>query len=182
MVEKVNVAPVIEKLKDLTVKEGDEVVVEPQVSDPNKDAVTVTISEPLKSGGWKTDAKSAGEYKITVTASDGELEAETSFTLTVQDVNIPPVIAGVEDMAVQEGDVVTIKPEVTDEDGDEVKVAISDPVGDDGVWQTGYTDHGDYTITISADDGKEKVTQKINLVVEDVNKPPVFEKISLDTN
>lgn len=182
VVEKVNVAPVIEALKDLTVKEGEEIVIEPKASDLNNDAVTVTISDPLKSGSWTTDHTSAGEYTIKVTASDGELEAETSFTLTVQDVNIPPVIEGVEDMTVQEGEVVKINPEITDDDGDDVTVTIGDPVGNDGVWETGYTDHGDYTITITADDGKDKIIQKIELTIEDVNKPPVFEKVTLETN
>lgn len=181
VVQKVNVPPAIESLHDITVKEGEEVSVEPKVSDPNNDPVTVTISEPLNDGNWKTDHKSAGEYNIKVVVTDGELESQASFKLTVIDVNQPPVISGLEDLTVNEGDLVQIKPKVTDEDGDEVKVSISDPVGNDGSWQTTYTDHGEYVVTVTADDGKDKVVKKINLVVEDVNEPPVFEQVSVET-
>ena len=183
VVQRVNVPPVIDPVKDMQVKEGEVVLLEPKVADPNKDKVSVTISEPLKSGKFATDHTSAGQYQIKVVASDGELEAEEEFTLTVQDVNVLPEVAGVtENMTVQEGEVVEIKPIVTDLDGDTVTVAISDPVGDDGVWETGYTSHGNYVITVSVSDGKDTVLKRVNLVVRDVNMPPEITDIYVENN
>lgn len=179
VVNKVNVPPMIKAIKDRIINEGEKVALEPQVIDPNKDRVTISISEPLASGTWETDHTSAGEYEVIITASDGELESKETFLLTVMDVNVPPEVSGLEDITVEEGETIEIKPVVTDLDGDEVSLSISEPVGDDGVWETGFTDHGVFGITIVADDGKDKVIKKVTLTVEDVNMPPVIGEITL---
>ena len=141
MVNRVNVPPVVEAVKNLRVKEGEEVTFKPEVNDPNKDKVTVTVSEPLTSGRWNTDHTSAGEYEIKVLASDGELDTERTFLLEVLDVNVLPVITGLSNITIKEGEVVKIQPEITDLDEDEITLSIGDPVGNDGVWETSYTDH-----------------------------------------
>ncbi len=180
VVQRVNVPPKIESVSSLIVNEGETVKLEPKVEDPNNDKFTVTISEPLKNGLFKTDHTSAGEYDVKITATDGELTSEKTFKLTVKDVNMPPQITGLNDLTVKEGELVNLKPVVTDLDTvDTVKVTISNPVGDDGVWQTTYTDHGDYTVTVTADDGKVKVSKTVKLTVQDVNMPPEIIKVSL---
>lgn len=180
-VERVNVAPIIQTALDINVREGETVTFEPQVSDPNKDKVTVTVSEPLKSGNWKTDHTSAGEYQIKVTATDGELETEQMFNLLVEDVNVLPEISGLlETISIKEGESVSIKPTVTDLDNDAITVTISDPVGNDGLWDTSYTDHGTYLVTVTVSDGKDTIVKKVNVQVADVNQPPVFEDVSID--
>lgn len=179
VVNRVNVAPVLKEIKDQTVSEGDIVKLEPQAIDPNGDPVTITISKPLEDGVWNTDHTSAGEYEIIVTASDGELDTKVSFILTVLDVNVKPVISGLSDITVYEGEKVVIDPNVTDLDGDEITVTISEPVGDDGVWQTGYTDNGVYEITVTASDGKDTVSETITLTVIDVNMPPEIIEVKL---
>lgn len=182
VVNRVNVAPVIGEVKSLQVQEGDTVTFEPVVTDPNNDPVTVTLSEPLKGGVYVADYASAGEYEIEVLASDGELETKKTFKLTIVNVNQLPEINNVKDIAVKEGETVKIEPELVDLDGDEVTLSISEPVGKDGVWTTGYTDHGDYLITVTADDGKDTVTKEIRVFVEDVNMPPEFVEVSLAVN
>jgi hypothetical protein len=179
VVERVNVPPVISEVKDLLVKEGETVTFEPGVSDPNNDAVSVSVSEPLASGTFVTDHTSAGEYAISVLATDGELSTEKKFKLTVTDVNEKPIITNVKDITLKEGEVVTIKPIISDLDEDPITVTISEPVGNDGVWETLFTDHGEYKITITADDGKDKVTTQITLIVEDVNMAPQIVDITL---
>ncbi|PIN76896.1 hypothetical protein COV17_00485 [Candidatus Woesearchaeota archaeon CG10_big_fil_rev_8_21_14_0_10_36_11] len=181
VVERVNVAPIITGIIDMIVKEGELVTFEPTVKDPNNDHVTVTVSEPLKTGRFQTDHTSSGEYKIKVVASDGELETVKTVMIEVVDVNVLPVLEGIQDITVKEGETVEIKPIVSDIDGDDVTVTISEPVGNDGIWETTFTDHGEYVISIVADDGKEKVTKRINVVVGDVNMPPEIVDISLGT-
>jgi PBP1b-binding outer membrane lipoprotein LpoB len=179
VVERVNVPPVIAGVIDIVVKEGETVTFEPTVTDPNNDAVSINVAEPLTSGTFVTDHTSAGEYAITVLATDGELDSEKSFKLTVHDVNEKPIITEVEDITIEEGGVVTIKPIISDLDEDPIVLTISQPVGDDGIWETAYTDHGEYKINIVADDGKDRVTQQITVVIEDVNKAPEIVDISL---
>jgi len=180
VVERVNVPPKIGVLSDITAKEGQVIKFQPNVTDPNKDPVTVVVSDPLKNGMWETDHTSAGEYNLRVTASDGELESAATFKLTVVDVNQVPVIKNVaENLSVKEGDVVMIKPQVTDLDEDKINLTISDPVGNGGVWETSFTDHGDYVVTVTASDGKGSVSKRVRLVVEDVNKPPEIVDVKL---
>ena len=76
-----------------------------------------------------------------------------------------------------EGETIVLSPVVTDLNGDDVKVTISEPVGDNGVWETGYTDNGEYIITVSANDGETTTSQEIVVIVNDVNVAPVIEDI-----
>ncbi len=179
VVNRVNVPPMIKKIKDQTINEGESVVLEPQAIDPNGDQITIAVSEPLDSGVWETDHTSAGEYEVIITSSDGELESKESFLLTVVDVNVPPEISDLKDIVVKEGETVEIKPEIIDLDGDKVDLTISEPVGNDGVWETGFTDHGVYELTVTVDDGKESVSKQITLTVEDVNMPPEIVEVKL---
>lgn len=182
VVERVNVPPVIERLVDLRVKEGERVSFQPKVSDPNNDPVTVTVSEPLAKGTFTTDHTSAGEYLVTIMANDGELSSEATFKVVVADVNVLPEVSNVpERMLVKEGEVITISPVVSDLDNDPLTITISDPVGDDGTWETKYTDHGDYTVLVTVSDGKDTVKRNVALTVEDINMPPEIVEISLAT-
>jgi len=182
VVNRVNVAPVIKAVKDQAFEEGDIIEFEPEVSDPNGDAVTVEISAPLGVGLFNTDHTSSGVYEILVTASDGELNTETSFMLTITDVNELPIVSGLDDIEVKEGETVVIEPDVSDLDGDDLEITISEPVGNDGIWETSYTDHGEYDVTITINDGKDTVVEVITVTVEDVNMPPIIEDVDAEVN
>ena len=71
---------------------------------------------------------------------------------------------------------------MNDLDGDNVQLSIGEPVGNNGVWETSFTDHGEYMITITANDGKDIVTKKVKVIVEDVNMPPEIVDVSLILN
>ena len=173
------VPPALSLLKDVVIKEGETVNFKPNITDPNGDKVTVTVSEPLSTGSFKTDHTSAGEYQITVSATDGELTTERTFKLTVVNVNMLPEIEGVVDLKVKEGAIVKIEPVVKDLDEDQVTVTISEPVGDSGEWKTDYNSHGEYPVTVTAFDGRDRVTKKIKVTIEDVNMPPEIVDVSL---
>ena len=175
VVKKKNVPPVIENVPlRLEADEGAVIQLEPRVSDANKDSVTVTYSAPFgEDGRWTTDHTSAGEYDVAVTANDGEAESAARVTLVVTNVNVPPEVTGLEEeLVVKEGETVTLQPVVSDLDNDKVEVSISDPVGDDGVWETSFTDNGSYVVTVAASDGKDTVSKEVKITVNDVNVPP----------
>lgn len=183
IVERVNVAPMIENIQDLTIKEGETVNYIPTVTDQNGDLVQVRVSSPLSNGEFKTDHTSAGEYQITITAGDGELTSEKTFKLSITDVNIKPEITGLPNQVTKkEGETLILKPEISDVDGDEVTVTISNPVGDDGTWKLSYTDNGEYSVTVTANDGKETVTKTVSVIVEDVNAPVEILDINVEVN
>src|SRR3989344_3356197 len=175
VVKKKNVAPEVSNVPEvLAVDEGADVSISPDIVDKNSDEVTVVFSEPLdENGEWTTDHTSAGEYVITVTVSDGETQTEKTTKLTVRNVNVPPEITGLEDsITVKEGETVTIQPSTSDLDNDKVELTLSEPVGSDGVWETTYTDNGEYVVTVTATDGKDTVKKELKVTVTDVNVPP----------
>ncbi len=179
VVNRVNVAPELSGVENINAQEGDLIEFIPEVMDPNGDSIELTVSAPLDMGTFQTDHTSAGVYEIVVTATDGELTTTETVSLTIEDVNVLPVIENVYDMTIMEGETVMIEPVVSDLDGDELVVRISEPIGDSGVWETAYTDNGVYEITVSVDDGKDIVEKMVTITVEDVNMAPQIVDIYL---
>jgi hypothetical protein len=182
VVERVNVPPTIDNVKDLVINEGQLVKFEPIVSDPNKDPVTVTISDPLSKNTWQTDYKSSGEYLIKVIANDGELKTEKSFKLTVKEMNLLPVISNLKDVVAKEGQLIKLEPVVTDGDTeDKITISYSSPFRSDGTWTPRYTDHGVYDVNVTANDGRGGVVSKlVKVTVEAVNMAPVIDTIGIE--
>ena len=99
-VKNVNRMPVLEKINDIKVKENDNVVITALATDDDKDKITYSISDKMfiqedNVFTWQTDYDSAGTYEVTVSASDGQDTTEQKFTITVQNVNRPPVITDI---------------------------------------------------------------------------------------
>ena len=88
------------------------------------------------------------------------------------------VNAQLTNITVNEGDLVSLKPEAIDEDMDNIIYNFSQPLNQNGEWQTGYEDAGQYNITITASDGKLTDTQKVLLIVKNKNREPFFEPLN----
>lgn len=161
------------KLPRYEVKEGELVNFQITSKDADKDTITHTFSSPLsKEGKWQTQTGDAGEYPITITASDGKAITEKKILLIVAKANLAPEVTEIADITVKEGETIKLEPKVTDKDGDPVTTTISEPIGDDGVWETSYEDAGEYTVTITATDGKETTIKTVKIIVEDINRAP----------
>jgi hypothetical protein len=77
--------------------------------------------------------------------------------------NVAPQLFTIDDIIVNEGDLITIEPQAYDYDGDEIAYSISEPVGDDGVWQTTEFDDGIYEVTVTASD--EELTDELIVAI-----------------
>ncbi|RLE41991.1 hypothetical protein DRJ48_04485, partial [Candidatus Woesearchaeota archaeon] len=129
-------------------------------------------------GEWQTTYQDSGTYTTTVAASDGRggiTNQEVSITV-LESGNHPPLIEPIDDIAVIEGQTVIIHPVVSDPDGDELTVTISEPVGNDGIWQTKRGDAGTYIVTITASDGTAVTQMSVRVTV---NEKP-YQHIRLD--
>ncbi len=87
-VQGTNSAPTIEEIADITVDEGEDVVIEVVAFDG--DELTTSFSGWMTSATYTTTYDDAGTYTVTVTVSDGEAEASTEVTIIVNDINRPP--------------------------------------------------------------------------------------------
>lgn len=162
------------KLQRIEVLETEVVDLKISADDKDDDTVVFEFSAPLDAQGkWKTDYGDAGEYVVTVKATDGVNTVEQMVLLVVKKKNVPPIVEGVEtSMTVNEGALFSLKPKVTDKNGDEVSVQFSKPLDDKGEWQTDHKSAGIYDITLTASDGDAETVVKLKLTVKDVNVPP----------
>lgn len=67
--------------------------------------------------------------------------------------NSPPLIQPIQEISTNAGHIVEIIPLATDDENDAISYTISEPVGNDGIWQTDAGNEGDYNVTITASDG-----------------------------
>ncbi|MBW2974031.1 hypothetical protein KY346_06615 [Candidatus Woesearchaeota archaeon] len=192
-VNNVNRAPAIDALDDIQIKEGESITITPSTSDPdNENSVTndnnnltITYSELIDSDGtYDSGYADSGDYTITATVSDGELSAETSFNLKIDNVNRAPVITA-EDVHVKEGALINFSDIVQDPDN-ENEVSNDDNVLDidypeyfnkKGIWQTDDEDSGEYEFTVSVSDGEFNVTEEVKIIIDNLNRAPVIEVI-----
>jgi len=78
---KSNLAPVIEPIGDIEVREGELITITVQASDPDGDELTYSIDDDRFTQTnnifeWQTGCGDAGSYIVTVSVSDGYLYDE----------------------------------------------------------------------------------------------------------
>ena len=119
------VIPVAYSLTSFVVEETEFIAVEPSFEDPDGDILDYTYSEPLnKDGEWQTSYGDAGEYDVSIMASDGDLVTEEEVLITVtKREEVPEIIAVIpedEVIAVKEGESVHFEAEAFDLNKDEL--------------------------------------------------------------
>lgn len=151
------------------------------------DSVTGAIS-------WTPNNSQQGVYTIVLVVSDFKPygTVKDSFTVTVSNVNLPPVITtGIPDtLYMPEGQLFTLDIDATDGDGDSLKYSIVFPppgmVIDSltGVvqWTPDYSQAGEYNPTFKVLDSLGGyATKYVVLFVLNVDRPPVFTSNVPDT-
>ena len=87
---------------------------------------------------------------------------------------VTPPATQTQEKTYTEGDIVQLTPTITDPDGDTITITYSKPLDNNGTWQTKVGDAGTYNITITADDGTNKVEKTITILINAKNKPPII--------
>jgi hypothetical protein len=85
-------------------------------------------------------------------------------------------------LEVNEGELVKLKVESIDADNDTVAYYFSEPLDENGEWQTDFLDAGNYTIWVTADDGIEQVTREVTILIRNVNQPPEIQASDIEIN
>lgn len=174
IVENVNRPPAIQPIDAMTLMETNTVLINPQVSDPDGDDVTVSFSKPLdKDGVWMTDDGDAGTYEVIVTATDGRATVSEPVEITITQINTAPVLKPVDDITVEEGDTIKLPVNAYDPEGDELVVSYSGFMATQE-YDTSYNDAGVYEQTITVSDGVLSSSQSLSITVIDKNRAPIF--------
>ena len=177
VVDRANRPPVIECPDTVTAKENSVVNLDCNIYDEEGDSILVSYEGWMTSSTKKTTYDDAGEYTVLVRASDGNKESTKTVKVIVENVNRPPVIEPIEDMTVMETTKVSVKPKVTDPDGDPVTLSFSKPLNDNGEWQTEDGDAGTYDISVTASDGTATTTESFTITVTQINTAPILKPI-----
>ncbi|HLC33347.1 MAG TPA: hypothetical protein VJJ82_05965 [Candidatus Nanoarchaeia archaeon] len=146
--------------------------------DPDGDPITYTFSKPLsEKGEWRTSVGDAGEYPITITASDGVNTVSQQVLIVVKARNKAPSIALNEPLFTAEGQTFTLQLNVSDADGDRVTVNYSGFMSSESKL-VGYNESGLRKVVISASDGKSVTTREVLVSVNNTNRPPTFASLA----
>jgi hypothetical protein len=189
----VNLTPEIDPAADITINEGQTVYLTPtRISDPDIPQQTLTLSADLSevpgasfdpSTGtvtWATtEADGPGSYDVSVTVSDGELSMTGRTTITVLEVNTPPVLAEVGDYEVFVGDTLSFTLSATDEDLPpntltykmSLELGTLDPKTGVFSFIPTAAEVGTYTVAFYVEDGEGGVDKKVSVIT--VIKPEI---------
>ncbi len=175
----VNPSPIIQQQTDsqqqpYTFKEGDIVQINPNVTDPDGDELTINFGSPLNSsGGWKTSIGDAGNYAVLITVSDGINVVNKTINIIIIPSNRPPVLTAPESITVREGEVVRLDVTATDPEGSRVSMTYSGWMTAN-TQNTDYDDAGIYTVVVTASDGALSTVKNVTINVVNTNRPPVI--------
>ena len=194
VVDNVNRAPVLASIGSQSIDENSALSFPISASDADGETVTYSAlnlpSGAALSGGtftWTPTYEQAGSYQITFIADDGTDQDSELVTVTVANVNRPPVLDTIGARAVAEDSLLTFSVSASDPDGQQITYSASGlPDGAtfaDGVfrWTPSYEQAGAYSVTFSAGDGAATDVETVALTVENVNRAPVLSAIANQT-
>src|SRR3989344_3972779 len=163
-----------DRIQTVTVVEGEPIKLKPIGRDPDNDPIIYTFTKPFDPNGrWQTKLGDEGTYTIQITASDGELTITKPIKVKVLHRNRPPFITAMEPLFVDEGKALRIAPVVTDPEKDNLTITYSGWM-QRATKEIGYTDAGQYQVTITAFDGQLNSTLSVPIIVNNVNRAPDF--------
>lgn len=153
--------------------------------DPDGDAVTLSYSRPLDNNGrWVPQYDDAGSYEVEVVATDSDgMSATETVSFEILAANRPPkIVVPTEDgtLRFKEGDMIDLREalEITDDSNSDVVVTYSGWMSR-STYQTTYDDAGSHGVTVTAEDETElRSSLTVTIIVEDVNRPPVFVRVA----
>lgn len=164
-------------VKTFRVQETELVRISVESVDPDNDNLTYYYSAPLdERGEWQTGYDDAGEYNLTIIASDGIDQSAVQVQLIIENKNQPPIITE-DKIQVKEMELVDLKTIVEDPDGDKLTYDFPAPFDRDGIWTPGYDDAGEETIAFTASDGEFTVRTEVEIIISNANQPPEISEI-----
>ncbi len=171
----------------LIVKETELVNLVPNAEDPDKDTLIFTFTSPLDDNGqWQTTYGDAGEYTITVTASDGSLTASKEVLIIVNRKEEAPTLdsfAPAETaITIDETDSIDFSVKASDLNNDVLRHSwkldgVSIGNENSAEYKTTYEDSGSHTVKVSVSDGLFDTEKIWSVTVNNLNRKPRLSEI-----
>ncbi|SEA06862.1 Putative Ig domain-containing protein [Desulfuromusa kysingii] len=192
-----NRAPELSAIGNKAVSEGETQYIPVSATDPDGDNLVYSVTN-LPSGAtfdaanriftWPTNFDQAGIYSLTFYVSDGTLTDSEQISITINNVNRPPVLNSVGTQTVGEGERLSFTVSGVDSDGDALDYsaqnlpsgATFDPLQRLFSWTPSFeasTNTRVYPVTFTVSDGSAEDSETITLNVTNVNRAPVLDAI-----
>lgn len=121
---------------------------------------------------FDTGYKDAGDYKISASVSDGASKTIKIWNVAVNDVDIDSILDRIKDVTVTETGTASL--ELPDFGKYGLKYSISEPLGNDNKWKTGYDDAGEYGATVKAEGMDFEGEKKVRITIINKDRKPEF--------
>jgi PGF-pre-PGF domain-containing protein len=187
----VNRAPMLMVIGSQSVDENKTLTIIPDATDDDDDTLYYSlvdspsgskIDETTGKFTWTPTYGQAGSYVIRFVVSDGFLKDTEDVTVTVNDVNRPPIMNAPDKVVVSENATVILDLNASDPDDDVLEYSMDASFGTlQGTlfsWTPGYEDAGIYPVTFTVNDAEFKVSKTVTINVTNSNSAPVLYSIS----
>jgi len=195
-VNNVNRAPILNAIGNKSVNEGENLSFTVSGSDPDGDSLTYSASNlpqgasfdsTIKTFSWTPTYQQAGIYNnVHFEVSDGTATDSEDITITVNNLNRPPILEAIGNKSVNEGQNLSFTVSGSDPDGDNLTYSASNlpqGAGFDSVtrtfnWTPTYNQAGIYpNVHFEVSDGTGTDSEDITITVNNVNRAPVLNAI-----
>ncbi|MGD8787497.1 MAG: putative Ig domain-containing protein, partial [Phycisphaerales bacterium] len=183
-------SPVLDAIGNKFINENSTLTFDVNATDPEGASVAI-YNKGLPSGAtfsnwtfsWTPSYYQAGDYEVTFTASDGRNYDSETITITVNNVNRPPVLDAISDRSVNENALLSFSVNATDPDGEAITYSVSGLptgavfAGQTFTWTPSYIQAGSHNIKFTASDGMAEDSQVMTITVNNVNIAPALTSI-----
>ena len=189
-----NSAPVLDPIMNVTINEMETMNFSVSATDADSDNLTYSATN-LPEGAdftgatftWTPTMEQSGTYEVAFIADDGALSDSQTATLTVLNVNQPPILAAIGEKSLSERQQLTFNVTATDPDNDLVTFTCTGLpngavfINGSFAWTPDYEQAGNYLLTVTASDGTLINSETISITVNPTNRAPVIEAIADQT-
>lgn len=205
-VAEINAAPILSDIGDQSIDELTELTFTATASDSDHsdESLTYSLDEESEALGMSIDASTGlfswtpsevqdGDYSVTITVSDGDLEDSETISVSAAEVNSAPVLSAIEDQTIDELEELTFTASASDSDNtdqtltyalDEESKALGMTIdASTGLfsWTPTEEQDGDHSVTIIVSDDDLEDSETITVSAAEVNSAPVLPTIADQT-
>ena len=192
LVNNTNQAPILSTIGSKTVNEGSLLTFVISATDADGDNLTysalslptgATFDASTRTFSWTPTYSQSGKYwDACFQVSDGSLGDSEYLVMTVNNTNRPPILTGIGNKTVDEGQFLSFVVSATDADGDNLIYSVSNlPIGATFFlstrifnWTPTYSQYGTYSnVRFQVSDGSLSDYENITIIANDVNRVPV---------
>ncbi|MBU90718.1 hypothetical protein CMO94_04185 [Candidatus Woesearchaeota archaeon] len=160
----------------LTIDEGSSIKFKVEASDLNDDVLKYEwkVNDEVVSENeefvFETSYQDAGEYKINIVINDGVSDVSREWNVNVGDINFNDILEQINDITILETEKASL--EIPDFGRYGLSYSISDPIGNDNVWETGYDDAGNYIVMVLVEGKGFEGEKEVNVMVKNKDRAP----------